>query len=149
MLVENHKFDEILVNFLIVGHTHTSIDQYFSVISRKIREASWIGSPLSLLWLLQHAHAAGHRPAVVREIPFIYDVVTALAPYINNDIKYYQKPHCFRFRRLSKSGICYMQYRDFSDMVLNGQDVPISEEWRPRLPENELLTDANSLDNDE
>jgi hypothetical protein len=149
MLVENHKFDEILVNFLIVGHTHTSIDQYFSILSRKIREATWIGSPLSLFWLLQHAHSVGHRPAVVREIPFIYDVTTALAPYINNDIKYYQKPHCFRFRRLPKSGICYMQYRDFSDMLLSGQDIPLSEEWRPKLPLIDSIVDHNSLEDEE
>ena len=43
MLVELKVFDEILVNFLIVGHTHTSIDQYFSVLSsRKIFESSFI-----------------------------------------------------------------------------------------------------------
>jgi hypothetical protein len=149
MLVENHIFDEVLVNFLIVGHTHTSIDQYFSILTRRIREASWIGSPLTFLWLIQHAHNIGFRPSVVREIAFIYDVTSALSPFINNDVKYYQKPHCFRFRRLGTSGVCFMQYRDFSDLVVPGRDAPITEEWRPRLPDNDNVLETGSLDNEE
>ena len=35
-LVENGYFDVLEVNFLIVGHTHSSIDQYFSVLSKAI-----------------------------------------------------------------------------------------------------------------
>ena len=37
MLVDTHVFDEILVSFLPVGHTHEDIDQRFSVISRALR----------------------------------------------------------------------------------------------------------------
>jgi hypothetical protein len=144
MLVELNFFNEILVNFLIVGHTHTSIDQYFSVLSRKIREASWIGSPLTFAWLIQHAHSTEFRPSVVRELTFIYDVVGALSPYINNDVHYYQKPHCLRFLRLSHSGICIMQYKDFSDMITSDFQT-ITEEWKPKLPPNDLITGSNSL----
>jgi hypothetical protein len=34
LLVENRHFDEIEVFFLIVGHTHTPLDQFFSCLSR-------------------------------------------------------------------------------------------------------------------
>lgn len=37
MPVDTHVFDEILVSFLPVGHTHEDIDQRFSVISRALR----------------------------------------------------------------------------------------------------------------
>jgi hypothetical protein len=36
------------MHFLIVGHTHSVIDQYFSVISRKIFEAEFIATPDAL-----------------------------------------------------------------------------------------------------
>ena len=36
------------MHFLIVGHTHSVIDQYFSVISRKIFEAEFIATPHAL-----------------------------------------------------------------------------------------------------
>ena len=42
LLVETGLLDEIYVNFLIVGHTHISIDQYFSVLSRAINRAEFI-----------------------------------------------------------------------------------------------------------
>ena len=48
-LVQAGIFHEILLSFLIVGHTHEDIDQHFSVISRKLRLknavslSEWIG----------------------------------------------------------------------------------------------------------
>ena len=47
LLVEQRHFDEIRVNFLIVGHTHAPIDQYFSVITKKLF-GKFVGSPESL-----------------------------------------------------------------------------------------------------
>jgi hypothetical protein len=35
-LLEQDLFDEIDMNFLIVGHTHTTVDQYFGVLSKGI-----------------------------------------------------------------------------------------------------------------
>lgn len=48
LLAQKLHFDEIFVNFLIVGHTHTTIDQYFSVITNKICSKKFVGSPLAL-----------------------------------------------------------------------------------------------------
>lgn len=36
-LIEEGVFDEVNMNFLIVGHTHEDVDQYFSVISQHLR----------------------------------------------------------------------------------------------------------------
>jgi hypothetical protein len=37
-----------MMHFLIVGHTHNVIDQYFSVISKKIFKAEFIATPYAL-----------------------------------------------------------------------------------------------------
>jgi len=43
-----------MMHFLIVGHTHCVIDQYFSVISRKIFNAEFIATPHALHALILH-----------------------------------------------------------------------------------------------
>ena len=45
-LVELGYFDAIDMNLLIVKHTHSSIDQYFSVLSKAIKSAEFIDSPI-------------------------------------------------------------------------------------------------------
>ena len=48
LLVELDYFDKITMAFLIVGHTHASIDQYFSCLRKRIRRATFIASPPAL-----------------------------------------------------------------------------------------------------
>lgn len=90
-LVELEKFDKIYINFLIVGHTHSNDDQYFSVLSKVIARARFVGSPISLDELLRTAHAdPDDRPYLVRRIHVIYDVAKAFTPFINRNIHYFQ-----------------------------------------------------------
>ena len=49
MLMDNDIFDAVDIFFLIVGHTHASMDQYFSVLARQNFNCEFIGSPLSSL----------------------------------------------------------------------------------------------------
>jgi hypothetical protein len=75
LLVENDFFDEIQLNFLIVGHTHASIDQYFSVLSNKISKTGFIATPEMLAFLVSTAHNdISQRPLVVRKLCVFYDV---------------------------------------------------------------------------
>ena len=111
------------VYFLIVGHTHCSIDQYFSVTSRDIGKCDFIGSPLALVALMSQESrgrtAKGeekirkHAPLLVRKISVIFDMVSVLNPLINPKIKYYPIPHKFVFEKWA--GIATMQYSVFSD----------------------------------
>jgi len=135
-LVECGYFDIMEINFLIVGHTHSSIDQYFSVLSKAIDSAEWIGSPISLQALCSQAHKAtrgdndeiiDQRPSINRQIEVYYDVVSALKPYINDQIKFFQVPHHFLFRRVC--GKCIMQYKLF----------PQNSTYLPQEP-NEVAT---------
>ena len=68
-LVELGYFDVMEMNFLIVGHTHSSIDQYFSVLSKAITNAEWIGSPLSLQALCSNQAHKPRRMKLLSEDP--------------------------------------------------------------------------------
>ena len=73
-LIEKFFFDEIHCNFLVVGHTHCSVDQYFGVCTKKIKAQWWIGSPLSFQNLLLTAHSDPTRRSTInRQIYVIYD----------------------------------------------------------------------------
>jgi hypothetical protein len=115
LLVETCAFDVITVNFMIVGHTHSSIDQYFSTLSTAIKNCDFIGSPMALWQLFEGAHSDEYehkRPKVNRRIAVYYDFKTAIEPYLNTDIMYYQTPFCFMFFLVL--GKAVMQYRLFS-----------------------------------
>jgi hypothetical protein len=123
LLVELRLFLKIEVYFLIVGHTHTPLDQYFSVLSRKINDTRFIGSPPAMMNLLKHAHAnAAQQPTISKLIPVLYDVLEAFKDNLNN-IKYHQTPHCFLFEYNAVLEKGTMKYKLFSDF-----------QWQPIAP---------------
>jgi len=90
LLVETFAFNTIYISFLIVGHTHSSIDQYFGVLTGAIKNTQYIASPLSLLELLKIAHnneKIDRRPAIARQIIVYYNFKEAITPYLNKQIK--------------------------------------------------------------
>jgi hypothetical protein len=114
LLIEGFIFDQVEINFLIVGHTHASIDQYFSVISKAIFNSYFIGTPLALLELIRRAHnSSWKQEAIIRDILVYYDFKSAIAPYLNDKIKYYQFPHCFRLKP-TYGRTAMMQYKNLS-----------------------------------
>ena len=114
LLIEGFIFDLVDINFLIVGHTHASIDQYFSVISKAIFNSYFIGTPLALLELIRRAHnSSWKQEAIIRDILVYYDFKSAIAPYLNDKIKYYQFPHCFRLKP-TYGRTAMMQYKNLS-----------------------------------
>lgn len=142
LLVQEGHFKVVEVLFLIVGHTHASIDQYFSVLARLIWQSHFIGSPLALEYLiskhLDDSNLSGPswdtggetkkaKPLLVRKISIVYDLKKALAPLINNKIKYYPIPHRFRFEKYHC--VCAMQYSLFSThkelLPFRPEEVPV------------------------
>ena len=128
LLVDKNMFDSVDIFFLIVGHTHASIDQYFSVLAKQILSCEFIGSPLSLQALLgrerdynlsgaaweqhdQNAKPRRSKPLLIRKLSLIFDMRTSLTKTIA-DIHYYSIPHHFRFEKFN--GIATMQYSIFS-----------------------------------
>ena len=128
LLVESYSFDEIEIAFLIVGHTHASIDQYFSVISKAIKKAKFIGTPMTLLELIRRCHDLTWRQrAVIKEIKVYYDMKTMFAPYINKKIKYYNLPHIYRVVP-SFGHTAIFEYKVDST----------AQHWNPRRPRKKL-----------
>jgi len=76
------------INFLVVGHTHCPLDQYFSVLSKAILKAIFIASPEALMELFDTAHkieVADQRPVINRIIYAVWDWVQMYAPFINSE----------------------------------------------------------------
>lgn len=129
-LVELLIIDVIYVNFLLVGHTHASIDQYFSVLTRAIKSARFIGSPLAFAERLRTAHEAPEeRPYVVQAIHAIYDVVGALAHYINKAVVHIQIPHSFRISLHPVYNKAITEYKIFTQGSFKSTDG-----WLPARP---------------
>ena len=93
LLNEMGIFTKIKVSFLIVGHTHCLIDQWFSSITKIISKAQFLGTPYAVEALLGSDPGPQSTFSVPKKqvhVHAIYDVAAALMPYINKDIKYYQ-----------------------------------------------------------
>jgi hypothetical protein len=128
MLVDEDLFDIVEIFFLIVGHTHASIDQYFSILAKRIKTKDFIGSPLALAALLACSQQSrilsgrpsednrkryvSSRPLDVKKLSAMFDLKSCLGPLINKSIQYYPIPHYFRFEKFN--GICAMQYGIYS-----------------------------------
>jgi hypothetical protein len=129
MLVDQGIFDTVDIFFLIVGHTHASIDQYFSVLAKQILSCEFIGSPLSLQALLgrerdynlsgsawqqidENTKPRKAKPLLIRKLSVIFDLKTCLVPMIDFSIKYYSIPHRFKFEMYN--GVVAMQYSIYS-----------------------------------
>ena len=97
LLVELDYFAVVTMGFLIVGHTHASIDQYFSCLRKRIRRTAFIATPVALQHLFTFELSNNERKKSVFRPPlkqiqmtFTRDYVTALAPYYNKKITKYQ-----------------------------------------------------------
>lgn len=132
LLVELGYFDKVTVGFLIIGHTHASIDQYFSCLKNLIRNAAFISSPLALqhLFSLEPLYAKANkkkqkfRPPIKQiQLLFVHDYDSFFEPYMNNDISGYGTPYQFQFYNILGKAVC--QYKQFSDRGL---------EWLPVAP---------------
>lgn len=131
VLVELGRFDEITMGFLLVGHTHASIDQYFSCLRKRIRQALYIASPAAMRKLFAYALDEEEEARSVFRVPLaqiqlrvIRDYRIAFAPYWNKTIMHYQIPYNYRFFRVFLKAVA--QYRQYS--------FPDSAPWFPALP---------------
>jgi hypothetical protein len=119
---------------ICLGHTHCSIDQNFGVLTEKIKDQHFIGSPLSFQNLLDIAHKdPSKRPTVNRQISIVYDFVKYFTPMLNADIHFIRIPHCFKFSRVMNKAV--MRYKMFST----------HKTWLPEPPEYSILNTEDDL----
>jgi hypothetical protein len=133
LLIEEGFFDTIQVNFLIVGHTHTTIDQYFSSVSKSLSKCSFIGSPMSFRNMLNSV--SDSPPMINRKLVVFYDYKSWLTPIINKALKWYSLPHVFLFSR-HPLGRCFCQHKPFST----------SPKFLPEQPENSCSSTSPDMD---
>jgi hypothetical protein len=67
VLIEMRVLYQVEIHFLIVGHTHTTIDQYFSALNSGIDSTHFVGTPLAMRYLLEHVHGVESRRPVVAQ----------------------------------------------------------------------------------
>lgn len=125
-LVEKGVFEKVKLSYLIVGHTHEDIDQYFSCISRYIKKTlKTILTVAEFVKALSSAFTTpGCIPKCIEEVSHCYDTSTllnALDPYLarfNLNECTGDKVHYFVFRR-NTSGKATAQYklRRYSDAL--------------------------------
>lgn len=116
--------------FLVVGHTHNILDQWFSVLSKAIRGAHFIGSVLALHELYKIAHGAGvaHlRPTLVHQLKLYHDWRRYYSSVRNDTIHHYRIPLRYRFKLDETLGVCIMEYMKFSPP----HGLKHLEKWQP------------------
>lgn len=126
MLVEMEIFGSVTVNFLMVGHTHSSIDQYFSQLCKVLKTAPFLGTHLALHHLFKTHLSQETRPLVCRSVDVYYYCTEAWekSRYVYH---HYNAPHVFRFiKRGDKACMDYMLYSN--------------DRWLPKRPN----ADANA-----
>ena len=132
-LIEECYFDKIEVFYLIVGHTHNILDQWFSVLSKAIRAADFIGSVLALHALYKIAHdetEKGKRPSDCYQLTTYRDYRSYYNPVRNESIHNYLLPHRTKFELDKLFGTAYYQYM-FQSPKHGSTHL---EKWQPVRP---------------
>jgi hypothetical protein len=118
-LVRLGIFEKIKVGFLMVGHTHEDIDQFFSVIAAHLKMPNVICPDLeTFIAELQKAFKkAKHKPEVVQlHARSIFDYKSLYDPCIDTAIAYHQEPHQFKIKQHFTSTDCHVlvHYKNWS-----------------------------------
>ena len=132
-LVEECYFDKIEVFFLIVGHTHNILDQWFSQLGKAIQAADFIGSVLALHELYKLAHPDDEkekRPTQCYQLTTYRDYRKYYDPVRNDKIHNYALPHRTKFELDRYFGVAYYQYM-FQSPPHGATHL---EKWQPVRP---------------
>ncbi|XP_070550516.1 uncharacterized protein [Ptychodera flava] len=112
-------FEEVMINFLPVGHTHEDVDQMFSRVSTALRKAN----SFTLPELMHNIHESYTPSIKVEEVKYLFNVKEWLEPYMAGRFGGHSKPHNFRFRKVN--GRARMHYRVWS-----------TDAWQPTYDED-------------
>ena len=110
-LVATGIFDSIQINYLVVGHTHEDIDQWFSTFSKAVHKQD-IWTPNQMLELLAHM---SEKDSINPKVVFVtsrHDYASWLAESIDPQLGYYSRepsPHEFLFTKIG--GQVLMRYK--------------------------------------
>ena len=144
-IIEDCYFDEIEIFFLVVGHTHNILDQWFGVLARAIRKANFIGSVLALhaIYKIAHAEKVEHlRPKVVHQIEVYHDFRKYYGPLLNNDIHHFGIPLRWKLKRDELLAVSTSQYQVVSPTA----GLSHLETWQPLASKLANIESIGSVD---
>ncbi|XP_078603146.1 uncharacterized protein LOC144877116 [Branchiostoma floridae x Branchiostoma japonicum] len=121
-LVKKNFFEEITVNFLMVGHTHEDDDAVFSQFSHRLdrKDAKTLDELETVL------KDSFHPAPKVDNFLVMWDIKNWLKPYLA-PIEGHSKPHMYRFTK-DRSERANMQYKMWSTDTV----------WRPSATDPDL-----------
>ena len=138
-LVSKGVFAEAYIGFLMVGHTHEDIDQFFSIISAHLRKLETICPDFQSLEteiansFLQSKKNKSQLPNIRRLCAVeIFDYDRYYLPHINAMLAHHSIPHQFRFQKIGTVVLCH--YKMWS----------VDVEWLPLAVSPENGTDQLS-----
>jgi len=109
-LVDTGVFDEVVLSFLMVGHTHEDIDQIFSVISKGLKKRDVV-TPEDFEQVVRTTlTVAGHKYVHFELLDYQHDYKVWLTPKVSKHLKFYAKPHVFCFVK-DADGVTRMRYK--------------------------------------
>ena len=118
LLVGLGYFEEVWLRFLLIGHTHSDIDQRFSCISHVLKGDD-ISSVSELLELIQN-HIPGHANEPVwyaRLMEYIWDSKDFITPHLHSsggtEFVGLSEPNHFRF--FQHNGKPHVQYKIYAN----------------------------------
>lgn len=130
-LVRQKVFHKIKAGFLMVGHTHEDIDQFFSVISSYLKQIHiFCPDQASLFAAIGNAFTDPlEKPTVIElKAPCLPDYTRFYEKYIDPNIHHHQQPHQFRIK-------CYCLGTDKEVVLLNYKNWSNSSVWLPQPPQ--------------
>jgi hypothetical protein len=128
--IEDCYFDEIEMFFLVVGHTHNILDQWFGVLARAIRTANFIGSALAIhaIYMIAHKQKVEHlRPKIVHQLVTYHDMRKYYAPLVNEEIHHFGIPLRWKLVRDPQLGVATAMYQVVSPTA----GLRHLETWQP------------------
>jgi hypothetical protein len=157
-----HRYcKEIQLSFLLRGHTHEDIDQFFSVLTRHMVRLGVVKTPQAFQAEMRKAATGKGRRVDVSMVDAVPDWTAAMKPFANativgiqrahfaadtsedaggSEVREVRTPHVFRFTKRQRDGMVVMHYKEFS-----GDEIWLPPQ-NPRAPVCEWVTDPNGIE---
>ena len=133
-LVEEGYFRKVEIFYLFAGHTHSPIDQNFSVVHNAINRSKFIGSTIAMHELFKVAHDIEDEKSKLSRITEVipldiyHDYVKWYEPVMNPLIRNHQGPHRFLIEYLERWGRSDVRY------MWQSSHIAWENNWLPARP---------------